>query len=189
MAIDIILTDTLKHQADIHSKRRMSFEYDRFKLSDWQRRSMILIGTLGQLAFKAFLDKNDIKYDYQLQAGNYDDFDFKINNEIYEIKCSAYDAKTPYKYERLNLLYSKDQFQAGLNKNFKYCVQLFVDGYNIPTKLLDLSVCSHVTLYGYIPFQNIQNYPNQARYYGDDYKVPLRELWVIEELLKRLKAH
>lgn len=188
MSIDIVLTEEMKNKADNHSKRRMCFEYNRFKLSDDRRRSMILIGTIGQLAFKEFLDKNAIKYDYQLQAGNYDDFDFKINDEIYEIKCSGYDANTQHKYKRLNLLYSRDQFLAGLNKKFKYCVQLFVDGYNTHEKLLDLSICTHVTIYGYIPFQNISNYPNQAHYYGDDYKVPLYKLLDVEELfgLKKL---
>lgn len=183
MPIDIVLTDELKKSADNHSKRRMCFEYDRFHLSNDKRRSMILIGTIGQLAFKEFLDKNTIKYEYQLQAGNYDDFDFKINEEIYEIKCSGYDANSQYKYNRLNLLYSRDQFLAGLNKKFAYCVQLFVDGYNIQTKLLDLDACTHVTIYGYIPFQDIRNYPNQAHYYGDDYKVPLHKLLDIEKLL------
>ena len=88
-----ILTEAMNH-----SQRRIEFEYNRFGLSRNHRINMILIGTIGQLIFKKFLDKENIDHKFEYQAGQYDNFDFTINNKIFEIKTSGYNVN----YKRLN---------------------------------------------------------------------------------------
>lgn len=95
---------------------------------------MILIGAIGKLILRKYLEDNNIKFEFEYQAGKYDEMDFSINNEIVEVKTSRYDNTG---FQRLNLLYSEDQFQAELKKNFIYCVQIFINGYNRRTKMLD----------------------------------------------------
>ena len=175
------ITPELINEAMIHSEERLKYEYNRFGLSNKKRKSMILIGTIGQLIFKEFLESRNINFDFEYQAGNYDAMDFAINNEIIEIKTSGYD-NSGYKY--LNLLYSKDQFQAGIAKGFKYCVQIFINGYNRADRLLIADNCNSGTIAGFIPFLDIKKYKSQRRYFGDDYKVPLKDLKSIESLLQ-----
>ena len=170
----------LLNEALRHSKERLQFEFNRFNLSIEKRKSMILIGTIGQLIFKEFLEKRKIKFEFEYQAGNYDNLDFKVNNEIIEIKTSGYDYKG-FKY--LNLLYSLDQFEAGKAKGFKYCVQIFINGYSRKEKLLNYNECNLATIAGYINFNSISNYRSQRRFYGDDFKVPLQGLSSINKLI------
>ena len=73
-----------------HAKNRLGFEYDRFHLATEQRISMITIGTLGQLVFKKYLESKNVPFEFQLQYGKYDDYDFKIKNEIVEVKSSGF---------------------------------------------------------------------------------------------------
>jgi len=80
-------------EADQHSVDRMSYEYNRFGFKNDQRMSMILIGTIGQLVLKKYLEENKIVFDFEYQAGQYDEMDFSINNEIVEVKISGYDQK------------------------------------------------------------------------------------------------
>lgn len=177
------VTDLIKNEALIHSNQRMHFEYDRFRLSDEKRKSMILIGTIGQLMFKKYLEDNDIVFDFQLQAGQYDDLDFKIDDDIIEIKTSGFEDT----FLKLNLLYSSDQYNDGMEKGFRYCVQLFINGYSRVTKLLDINNCNECYIAGYIHFEDIEKYPHERQHYGDDYKVPLNNLIDITELIRKYK--
>lgn len=177
--IRLKLDDEIKTLAIKHCEERLQYEYNRFGFSDEKRKNMILVGTLGQLIFKKYLDEKNIVYDYQLQAGKYDDFDFEVNDVIYEIKASGYYGN----FSRLNLLYSYDQYVSGLKKGFKYCVQIFINGLDCFTKLLDINNSTEATIVGYIEFDKIAEYGHAKQYYGDDYKVPLSKLKDIENLL------
>jgi len=171
----------LIQEAINHSEERLKYEYNRFGLSNYKRKSMILIGTIGQLIFKKFLESRNVKFDFEYQAGNYDAMDFSINNEIVEIKTSGYDNRG---YKHLNLLYSEDQLQAVIAKGFKYCVQIFINGYNRADRLLIPDTCNSGTIAGFVPFLDIKKYPSQRRFFGDDFKVPIRNLLQIENLLQ-----
>ena len=181
--IELNVSQQIKQEAEKHSAVRMQYEYNRFRLSDDKRMSMILIGTIGQLVFKEFLENNNINFNFEYQAGKYDLTDFKLDDDIVEIKTSGYDDS----FVHLNLLYSADQFSAGLHKGFKYCIQLFINGYSRVTKLLCITNCNKCIIAGYIPFEEINNYPNNKQFFGDDFKVPLNKLRDIKELIKRKK--
>lgn len=176
-----IIHQELIQEAIQHSAERMQYEYNRFGLSNEKRKSMILIGTIGQLIFKEYLESNNIEFEFEYQAGNYDAMDFSINNEIVEIKTSGYDIRG---FNHLNLFYSEDQLQAGITKGFKYCVQIFINGYIRADRLLDTNNCNSATIAGFVPFLDIKKYPSQRRFFGDDYKVPVRNLINIENLLQ-----
>lgn len=177
--IRLKLDDEIKALALKHCEERLQYEYNRFDFPDEKRKNMILVGTLGQLIFKKYLDEKNIVYDYQLQAGKYDDFDFEVSGVIFEIKTSGYYDS----FSRLNLLYSRDQYVSGLRKGFKYCVQIYVNGLDRVTKILDINNSTEATIAGYMEFDKIAEYGHAKQYYGDDYKVPLSELKDIEILL------
>jgi len=177
--------DSIKEQALNHSNKRIEFEFDRFGLNLVERKSMILIGTIGQLVFKSYLENLNIKYDFEFQAGNFDEIDFKIYNKIIEIKTSGFDDY----YSGLNLLYSEGQFQRGLRKGYAYCVQIFINGYQQSKKILDLERCDLAIISGYIEFSKIGNFKNQRKYYADDYKVPLKNLKSINLLISELRQY
>ena len=178
-----VISQSIKTEASRHSEERMKFEYNRFGLSAEQRKSMILIGTIGQLMFKEYIIEQDVPFEFEYQAGQYDSMDFKLGEDIVEIKTSGYDNS----FRHLNLLYSQDQFDAGLRKNFKYCVQMFVNGYSKNTKLLDLFMCDKCTIAGYIPFERIQDFKKERQFYSDDYKIPLTILFDINNLINNYK--
>ena len=173
------IDDKIIVEANNHSKIRMNFEYDRFKLSYKVRRSMILIGTIGQLIFKKFLIQNKIKHEFEYQAGKFDSFDFKINDKIFEIKTSGYNNE----FHKLNLLYSKDQYNDELKKDFFCCIQIFINGYNKINKTIDLKICNKASIVGGILYKDIINFKNNKKFYGDDYKVPLKKLLDVKNLL------
>ena len=106
--IELKVSEDLKKEALIHSAKRMEFEYDRFDLSNQKRESMILIGTIGQLVFKEYLESQKVKFHFEYQSGKYDLMDFKLGGEIVEIKTSGYEET----FKNLNLLYSIDQFNS-----------------------------------------------------------------------------
>lgn len=178
MRIDI--SNDLIKEASSHAHKRMQFEYDRFGLNDTQRESMIVIGTLGQLVFDQYLTSSQIDHTMEYQAGKYDSFDFNVFGILMEIKTSGFDKE----YQYLNLLYAEDQYQSGIRKGFKYAIQIFVNGYSKSQKLIDLSITSFAVIAGYIKFDTIAKFKHKRQYYGDDYKIPLRELTPIETLLK-----
>ena len=172
-------------EAISHSEERIKYEYNRFNLPNDKRKSMIVIGTIGQLIFKKLLENRNINFEFEYQAGRYDNMDFKINNDIVEIKTSGYDYKG---YKHLNLLYSQDQLNAGIKKDFKYCVQIFINGYDRTNRVLIPKNCSNGVIAGYIPFLDIKKYPSQRRFFGDDYKVPISKLKNIDEIVKPKKV-
>ena len=181
--INLQISDDIKEEAVKHSKERLQYEYNRFGLNPEKRTSMILIGTIGQLMFKEYLEKENVDFEFEYQAGNYDAMDFKLGDDIVEIKTSGYEGS----YSYLNLLYSEDQFKNGLHKGFKYCVQIFIDGYKRRTKMLEVSTAKHCVISGFIPFPEISNFPNVKRFYGDDYKVPLNKLQDVKQLINKYK--
>lgn len=176
--ISLKINDEIKALALKHSDERLQYEYNRFGFPNEKRKNMILIGTLGQLIFKEYLDSNNIGYNYQLKAGEYDDFDFEIRGDIYEIKTSGYRSD----FSKLNLLYSSDQYIAGLSKGFKYCVQIFVNGFDLDTRMLDIAETNEATIAGYIEFERIARFKCARKFYGDDYKIPVSQLKNIENL-------
>jgi hypothetical protein len=157
----------------------MKFEYDRFDLPKASRESMITMGTLGQLAFGSYLKSSAIEHEFEFQAGEFDQFDFKIRSELWEVKTSGYQDS----FKDLNLLYSADQFTRGIKLNYKYCIQLFVNGYVKERKALDLSRVKVAFIVGGIELGAIKMYRNERKYFGDDYKVPLSQLISIQKLL------
>lgn len=175
IGISLDITPEMVDEAKKHALDRLKFEYNRAQYTKEQRVSMITIGTLGQLGFRKILDSIGIKnYTYQMQAGEYDDFDFMIDGKICEIKTSGFDGTG---WERLNLLYSEDQFTTGLKKEFSYCFQLFINGYDRTNRLLDTSKCNKLVIAGYIVFADIKNFKNPKKmFWGDFYKVPLNKL-------------
>ena len=182
--IHINIDESLKKIALEHTEERIKYEFDRFGLPEEKRRSMILIGSIGQLVFKKFLEKNNVKFEFEFQAGKYDKMDFKINGKIIEIKCSGFDEQ----YHYLNLLYAKDQLYNGLQKKFEYCVQIFINGYERSSKMLNVTKCVDGIISGYIEFIKIKNFENNyKKSFGDDYKVPLSNLKSINQLLEILK--
>lgn len=182
--IHIDIDDELKKIAMEHVEERIKYEFNRFGLPDEKRKSMILIGTIGQLIFKKFLKKSNIEFDSEFQAGIYDKMDFEINKKIVEIKCSGFDNQ----YNFLNLLYQKDQLFSGIKKGFQYCVLIFINGYDMHLQMLDLTKCIKGIIFGYIEFIDIKNFKNNnKKSFGDDYKVPLNRLKPINELLESLK--
>ena len=77
--VNINIDENLIYTAKDHSKKRMAYEYNRSGYDLDTRLSMVTLGTIGQLGFKKYLNiLGNIDYKFQLQAGNYDDFDFRI---------------------------------------------------------------------------------------------------------------
>ena len=184
--IHIPISDDLKNEAYEHAQERIEFEYDRSRYrSREQRIHMILIGSIGQLLFKKNLEENKINFEFEFQAGKYDAYDFRVNNKIIDVKTSGFDDSKGYKY--LNLLYPEDQFAAGLRKNYEYCVQIFINGYQRQARLLDRTKCNEGIIAGYIEFHKIKEFKNLSRMsWGDYYKVPLRNLEPISKLYKNM---
>ena len=181
--LEIQITSEIKTLALSHSTERLRYEFDRFKLPKDQRLSMILIGTIGQLVFKKFLDQESITYDFEFQAGKFDEFDFKVGNSVIEVKTSGYSDD----FSKLNLLYSHSQFRRGLAKDYQYCVQIFVDGYERSSRLLDLDKVKIATLAGFVQYSNIANFKQSPKFLGDDYRVPIHKLENIADLLRRIR--
>ena len=184
--IHISISDDLKNEAYEHAQERIKFEYDRAGYgSREQRIDMIMIGSIGQLLFKKNLEENNINFEFEFQAGEYDAYDFRVNNKIIDVKTSGFDDSKGYKY--LNLLYAEDQFAAGLRKNYECCVHIFINGYNRIDRLLDRTKCNEGVIAGYIEFHKIKEFKNPLkRFWGDDYKVPLINLEPISKLYKNM---
>lgn len=183
----IKITKEIIYKAIDRSEASIGYQYDRFNLSLNMRKSMIVIGTIGELIFEQYLKGKEIEYDYEDEINKSLDYiskyekDFQLTNDIIEIKTSGYDKAG---YEHLNLLYSQDQYDSGIRKGFDKCVLIFVNGYDRNERMLRIENCNSATIAGYIPFKDIGKYPSQRKYYGDDYKVPIKELYKIEHLTK-----
>lgn len=166
-------------QAVTHARQRVRHEYNRFKFDPVRRENMIVIGTLGQIAFGEFLDSWQLDNRMDFQVGKYDSYDFKVRGKIIEVKTSAYDGS----YQHLNLLYTEEQFQVGLWKGFNYVVQVFINGLDRSKRLLDLAHVTSAHIAGYLEFGNIAKFKHEREHYGDDYKVPLEYLLPIDRLV------
>ncbi len=185
--IHIPISDDLKNEAYEHAQKRIEFEFDRAGYrARKQRVHMIWIGTIGQLLFKKYLKEKNIDFEFEFQAGDYDKYDFLVNNKIIDVKTSGFEDSRGYKY--LNLLYPADQFATGLRKNYEYCVQIFINGYQRKARLLDRTKCNEGIIAGYIEFHKIKEFKNNhKRWWGDDYKISLGNLKSVEELYLKPK--
>lgn len=179
----IIIDKDMKNEALSHTKERIKYEYDRFSLSLEERLNYILIGTIGQLAFRKYLIENNIPFDWEFQAGKYDEMDFLVSDKIIEIKTSGYDETEGY--AKLNMIYNTDQYERGKHKNYSYCVQIFINGYNRKNRELDIIKCNTAILAGCINFELIQQkYIPQSSTYTTIYKIPLNDLKRIDDIFK-----
>lgn len=178
--IFINITEEMKLNAINHSKERMNYEFNRFKQNDTFRFNMLLIGTLGELVFKNYLESRSVSFNMEFQAGKYDSMDFEVNNRIIEIKTSGID-ETGYSW--LNLLYNSDQYQQAKNKNYSYVVLIFVDGYDRTKKTFDISLTTTAIIYGYIEFKKIGEFQITDNKFYSNHKVSLNELNPIDEII------
>ncbi len=167
--------------ASDHAKERLGYEYDRFNLDNNQRLSMIQIGTVGQMLFRQFLDERQIAYEFQLQAGEYDDYDFVIKNRIIEIKTSGYSIENEWR--NLNGIYNASQLRSAKQKGYYCSVQLFINGYDKNTKMFDNFKCNAGVIAGWIEIGEIAKYPPTPLKYGSAHLIPLNELKDINTLL------
>ena len=183
MEVSLTISEAIKEQAVIYSNKRFKYEYNRFNFSQSKRKEMILIGSIGELMFQQFLEINNVKYDFEFQAGQYDDMDFQIGYDKIEIKTSAFADS----YKHLNLLYSESQFTVAKVKNFKYCVQIFINGLCQKTKKIKYRDINTAKIAGYMSFRDIENYKQIPQWHGDDYKVPLKHLKDVHFFVKPYK--
>ena len=164
-----------------HAKKRLGFEYDRFHLATEQRLSMITIGTIGQLIFKKFLESNKIKFQFQLQYGKYDDFDFKIKNKIVEVKSSGY--KNPNDWMKLNGIYNASQLEQAIAKKFYCSVQVFLNGYDKVNKLFNILKCDTAIIAGWLEIGEIAKTDAKYLPHGRAHLIPLSKLKDIKTLI------
>ena len=179
--MNIIITDEMKNEAFDHASQRMNFEFNRFNQNKNFRFNMILVGTIGELVFRNFLISNNITYEMEFQAGEYDVYDFQIGSNIIEIKTSGYEGIT---FSNLNLLYNYSQYSNPNRSNYDYVVQIFINGYDRNSKSLDLANCNLATISGYISYSEISNHSLTQNVYSKNYKVPLTRLKPITMLIE-----
>jgi len=178
---EISIGANIRDVAVEHSKNRIRYEYDRFNLNTEQRLSMITLGTLGQLVLQNYLECKEVDFDFQLQFGKYDDFDFSINNQIIEVKCSGY--KKIDEWKSLHGIYNASQLENALLKNFYCSVQIFVNGYDKVNKLLNVKNCTTAIIAGWIKINEIKNFPKKFLPFGPAYLIPLDQLKDVDLLL------
>jgi len=165
-----------------HAKKRLGYEYDRFHLATEQRLSMITIGTIGQLIFKSFLEKNKINFEFQLQYGKYDDYDFKIENRIIEVKSSGY--KNSEEWLKLNGIYNASQLEQAILKKYFCSVQIFVNGYDKVNKLFNIAKCDTAIIAGWLEIDEIAKTDAKYLPHGRAHLIPLEKLKPIQDLIK-----
>ncbi len=182
MSETILVDSNLGEIALEHAKNRLGFEYDRFKLATEQRLSMITIGTMGQLIFKNYLESNGIEFDFQLQYGKYDDYDFKIGDRIIEIKSSGY--RDADEWLKLNGIYNASQLEQAILKKYFCSVQIFLSGYDKVNKLFNVKKCDRAIIAGWIEIDEIAKIPAKYLPFGKAHLIPLEKLKPIKSLLK-----
>lgn len=177
----LIVDPNLGKEAFKHAKKRLGFEYDRFHLATEQRISMITIGTIGQLVFKKYLESKKIPFEFQLQYGKYDDYDFKIKNEIVEVKSSGY--KNPDEWMKLNGIYNASQLEQAIAKKYYCSVQIFLNGYDKVNKLFNIATCDTAIIAGWLEIEEIAK--TEAKYlpHGKAHLIPLAQLKDIKTLI------
>ena len=177
---EFLVTGDVKEITRAHSLERIKYEFDRFGLDKEKRIQMIELGTLGQLIFKQYLDQEGLIYDFEFQAGNYDDKDFQVGESIVEIKTSGYSEKDGY--SNLNAIYNHNQMQHAERKNISLVVQVFVNGYSKSAKTFNLEKCDRAVIVGFSTIKELKD--SKLRYlpFGKAYLKPLKELHSIEDL-------
>jgi hypothetical protein len=177
----LIVGKDIGEQAYEHSKNRLGFEYDRFHLGTEQRLSMIVLGTIGQLVFKEFLETNKVPFQFQLQYGKFDDYDFKIRNEIVEVKSSGY--KKPDEWMKLNGIYNASQLEQAIAKKFYCSVQVFLNGYDKVNKLFNIAKCDTAIIAGWLEINEIAKTDTKYLPHGKAHLIPLNQLKDIKLLI------
>jgi hypothetical protein len=168
-------------QAYEHARNRLGFEYDRFHLATEQRLSMITIGTIGQLVFKKYLESNTVPFEFQLQYGKYDDYDFKIQDKIVEVKSSGY--KNPDEWMKLNGIYNASQLEHAILKNYFCSVQIFLNGYDKVNKLFNIAKCETAIIAGWLEIEEIAKTDPKYLPHGKAHLIPLSQLKDIKTLI------
>ena len=176
-----IVEQSIGVEAFQHAKKRLGFEYDRFHLATEQRLSMITIGTIGQLIFKQFLESKNVNFDFQLQYGKYDDFDFKIDKKIIEVKSSGYKSKEEWK--KLNGIYNSSQLEYALLNKYFCSVQIFINGYDKVNKLFNYKKCDTAIIAGWLEIEEIAKIEPRYLPFGKAHLIPLANLKPIQLLL------
>ena len=161
----------MKKIAQNSARNRIGTEYDRFKVSYQERLTYLTIGCLGELLFTKILQVAGILFESSYDGGEIDNFDFLIAGQKFDAKTSYCDGT----FEHLNLLYSKDQYAAGLRKNYDWVIQIFINGRDKKGNF-SIDRCKDGMIAGAIKFSKIKDYPNDRAFYGDDYKVPISDL-------------
>ena len=177
----LIVDANLGKEAYEHAKNRLGFEYDRFHLATEQRISMITMGTIGQLVFKKYLESNKVPFDFQLQYGKYDDYDFKIKAQIVEVKSSGY--KNPDDWTKLNGIYNVSQLEQAIAKKYFCSVQIFLNGYDKVNKLFNISKCDTAIIAGWLEIEEIANTDAKYLPHGRAHLIPLSQLKDIKILI------
>ena len=183
--ISFEVSNSIKVIAKQHAQERISFEYDRFGLDRQKRIKMVEMGTLGQLIFREYLEKEKIEYTFEFQAGEYDQKDFEIFDNIVEIKTSGYSENEGYR--DLNAIYNFDQMQQAEAKNIHISVQIFVNGYKKSDKKFDIDNCNSAHIVGFSTIDELRNSDLKHLPFGKAYLKPLKELREIGSLEKFLK--
>jgi hypothetical protein len=171
-----------REEAKEHAKNRLGFEYDRFHLKTEQRLSMIALGTIGQIMFREYLNSKSIKFEFQLQFGKYDDYDFVIDEKIVEVKTSGFNKENEWK--SLNGIYNASQLENALARNYFCSVQIFVNGYDKVNKLFNLQRCDTAIIAGWLEIKKISEFPTKYLPFGKARLFPLDNLKDISELIR-----
>jgi|TARA_B110000008_G_C16917472_1_gene543298 hypothetical protein len=174
------VTNSIKKITIDHSKERIKYEFDRFGLNKEKRVQMIQLGTIGQLIFKEYLELKGIVYEFEFQAGNFDEKDFQIRQTIIEVKTSGYSDQDGY--EQLNAIYNFDQMQHAELKNISLVVQVFINGYSKSEKAFNIEDCNKATIVGFSTIEELKSSKLRHLPFGKAYLKPLRELQNIEKL-------
>ena len=177
----IIVDANFGQESYEHAKNRLGFEYDRFHLATEQRLSMITMGTMGQLVFKEYLESNNTPFEFQLQYGKYDDYDFKIKNEIVEVKSSGY--KKPDEWMNLNGIYNASQLEQAIAKKYFCSVQIFLNGYDKVNKLFNITKCDTAIIAGWLEIDEIAKTKTKYLPHGRAHLIPLSQLKDIKTLI------
>jgi len=180
MTWEIAISAEIAQMANNHALERIKFEYDRFGLPANSRISMITIGTIGQLVFKDYLEIQEIPFEFQMQAGKYDDYDFTIDGKKIEVKTSGFENRNDW--ENLNAIYNVNQMKAAVYKKYTASVQIFVNGYDKSTRTFDYKKCNHGIIAGWQFIDFIASVPKTNLPLGKAHLVPLKKLFPIETL-------
>ena len=179
----IPITNDMRISAKTHADERLKYDFNRFRLDDNRRLSMIASGTIGQIAFKSSLEQSDIPHEFQMQAGKYDNYDFEITNRIIEVKTSGHSGGGSWK--NLNAIYNYSQLKNAIRKNYFCSVQIFVDGYGRSSKTFNVGSCKSGIIAGWIEISKIAQTERISLPFGPAQLIPLEKLNEIDALLKQ----